>query len=130
ANCARIREGMSRAEVEAILGGPPGDYRAVLTEPDGNEPFYAVVRVLDEDERVRQDEALQRMTAEEDLEWRRLNRPGPDRWQGDTGNIYVTFFWPEGAVDWRFSPERTIEQGRLDNLVWRIKRQWRKWFPG
>src|SRR6516164_10518508 len=25
-NCKRIREGMSRAEVEAILG-PPGDYR-------------------------------------------------------------------------------------------------------
>jgi hypothetical protein len=25
-NCNRIREGMSRAEVEAILG-PPGDYR-------------------------------------------------------------------------------------------------------
>jgi hypothetical protein len=28
----RIKEGMTRAEVEAILGGPPGDYR---TRPEG-----------------------------------------------------------------------------------------------
>ena len=25
-NCDRIEKGMSQAEVEAILGGPPGDY--------------------------------------------------------------------------------------------------------
>jgi hypothetical protein len=30
-NFDRIRKGMSRAEVEAILG-PPGDYRTILTE--------------------------------------------------------------------------------------------------
>jgi hypothetical protein len=27
AACERIKEGMTQAEVEAILGGPPGDYR-------------------------------------------------------------------------------------------------------
>jgi hypothetical protein len=27
AHCKRIKAGMSRAEVEAILGGPPGDFR-------------------------------------------------------------------------------------------------------
>jgi hypothetical protein len=27
AACDRIKEGMTRAEVEQILGGPPGDYR-------------------------------------------------------------------------------------------------------
>src|SRR5262245_14338544 len=30
-NYERIKAGMSRAEVEAILGGPPGDYRTVQT---------------------------------------------------------------------------------------------------
>jgi hypothetical protein len=129
ANCARIREGMSRAEVEAILGGPPGDYRTVLTEPDGDEPFYTVVRAPpDLDALGRQHDALQRMTEEERLEWKRINQPSPDRWQGDTANIYVTF-WPEGAVCPTFSPLRKIEQSRLDNLVWRVKRQWQKWFP-
>src|SRR4051812_38837246 len=35
AACARIEEGMSLAEVEAILGGPPGDYatRPILPWP-------------------------------------------------------------------------------------------------
>src|SRR5262245_50075207 len=32
--CDRIEEGMSQAEVEAILGGPPGDYRTVTADPD------------------------------------------------------------------------------------------------
>ncbi len=27
ANCHRIKEGMTQAEVHAILGGPPGEYR-------------------------------------------------------------------------------------------------------
>jgi hypothetical protein len=31
-NCERIKKGMSRADVEAICGGPPGDYR--LNRPD------------------------------------------------------------------------------------------------
>ncbi len=34
ANCERIKEGMTRAEVEAILGGPPGDYRTRPNEAD------------------------------------------------------------------------------------------------
>ena len=33
-NYERIRVGMSSAEVEAILGGPPGDYRTVRTEDE------------------------------------------------------------------------------------------------
>jgi hypothetical protein len=128
ANCARLREGMSRAEVEAILGGPAGDYRTVLTEPNLDEPFLVVSRVLDKDELAREDEALRHLTAEERLQWDRLNHPPPERWQGDSGNIYITF-WPEGAVCPTFSTVRTIEQSRLENLVWRVKRQWRRWFP-
>ena len=32
ANSERIKPGMTRAEVEAILGGPPGDYRTRPTQ--------------------------------------------------------------------------------------------------
>jgi hypothetical protein len=31
-HCGRIKEGMSQAEVEAILGGPPGDFRTKPVE--------------------------------------------------------------------------------------------------
>jgi hypothetical protein len=46
ASCDRIRVGMSRAEVEAILGGPPGDYRAGPTVgPEFEESFRTVVHL-------------------------------------------------------------------------------------
>ena len=31
-HCARIKKGMSHAEVEAILGGPPGDFRTAFVD--------------------------------------------------------------------------------------------------
>jgi hypothetical protein len=45
-NFDRIKEGMSRAEVEAIFGGPAGDFRTTgrerntrpIIDPDGTEP--------------------------------------------------------------------------------------------
>jgi hypothetical protein len=41
-HCERIKDGMNQAEVEAILGGPPGDFRttsALILEHGGN-PAY------------------------------------------------------------------------------------------
>src|SRR5262249_59789044 len=35
AACERIKEGMTQAEVYAILGGPPGDYRTRPPRPPG-----------------------------------------------------------------------------------------------
>jgi hypothetical protein len=63
-NLDRIELGMTRAEVEAILGGPPGDYRTVWT-------------------------------------------------------------------DWEMNlmKERRIEQGFIENLIWRIKQLWQHWIP-
>jgi hypothetical protein len=46
ANCARIRVGMRRAEVEAILGGPPGYYhggRLVSRREDPFESLYGTM---------------------------------------------------------------------------------------
>jgi hypothetical protein len=52
-----------------------------------------------------------------------------DRWQGDTGNVYVTFA-PEGVVQIKsFSAAIRLEQRPLDNLLWRFRGHWRRWFP-
>ena len=100
-NYERIRVGMSRAEVEAILG-PPGDYTngpiLILPEPGvvlGEFAFDASV-----------------------------NR----KWSGDRAMIKVTFGPTgdvRGATCWTAG---RIEQSPLDNLVWRFKHQWRRWF--
>jgi hypothetical protein len=114
-NCERITEGMTFAEVEAILG-PPGDYRAGPTQPDDPPPFpwfgSGVMPEL------------------------------PRAWRGDHGVIYVH---PKGDGDPAIEgyepadPEkasfasyfevRRVDHGPLGNLIWRAKRQWRKWFP-
>ncbi len=97
-NYARIRIGISQAEVEAILG-PPGDYRTVLTQ----EP------------------------PRPDL--KRLGHPsGYEVWVGDTGHFLV--FYSHDVVSHKtLFPAVAAEQTPLDNLFWRAKRQWRKWFP-
>jgi hypothetical protein len=57
-------------------------------------------------------------------------RPGeePKTWQGDTGDIQVVFS-PDGAHQPRFRQAQRIEQSLLDDILWRAKRQWKRWFP-
>src|SRR5262249_14859791 len=100
-------EGMSRAEVEAILG-PPGDYR---TGP----VWYEDLGIVDG------------LTVP-------LENEFGARWYGDKAASYV-FFTQSGCVeDWKRVDQnwlrgRRVDQSPLDNLLWRAKRQWRKWFP-
>ncbi len=90
--------GMSRAEVECLLG-PPGDYRSGPTYYDMGGP----------PERFR--------------DW------GHDLWWYDYGTLDVQFDG-SGKVQWRFIwPASKVKQRPLDNLRWRIERQWRRWFP-
>jgi hypothetical protein len=106
-NCDRIQEGMSRAEVEAILG-PPGDY---LTAGPSN----TTADLFDENGNVRT-----------------VRHDGTVIcfWVGDRAIIYVPFdrngkttrsptLWEAG----------TLPQPPLENLLWRLKRQWHRWFP-
>jgi hypothetical protein len=108
-NVGRIREGMSRAEVYAILG-PPGDH---LTGP---------VEYLQDGfvECNENDFGLQF----EGEYWA--------RWLGDRTLVDLEF-GEDGCVIGGFSKYhytgRRVEQGPLDNLLWRAKRQWRRWFP-
>jgi hypothetical protein len=36
---------------------------------------------------------------------------------------------PVTETEWEYHPLARREQGPLDNLLWRAKRQWHRWFP-
>jgi hypothetical protein len=104
-NFARLNTGMSRAEVEAILG-PPGDY---TTSPLGD-----------------MGEAI-----DHDAETGERDAPGVDGlvWVADAGIIEINFDRAGQACRTVFAPLTPPKQSRLDNLLWRARRQWRRWFP-
>jgi hypothetical protein len=112
-NCDRIKEGMSRAEVETILG-PPGDYRTRLGETLCLDGWGAD-----------------------------LADPGPTVstwqpffegmsgavWKGDSIEILIVCGDYSGRVVRKEVYERRVTGNAIDNLVWRAKRQWHRWFP-
>jgi hypothetical protein len=111
-NCDRIKRKMTRAEVEAILG-PPGDYAtAPLEDPDPGGIFMS--------------------------HWRPYHLPLIDRfdgeheiaqWRGDAGIVCVAFSNSGQVVSAGMWPVKRVEQTPIDNLLWRLKRQWHRWFP-
>jgi hypothetical protein len=103
-NCARINKGMTQAEVVAILG-PPGDY---TSGP-----------MLLEDEEWPEDDCYRGFAAFSE---------GP-AWCGDTGCVEVRVDNSGEVLACRFVGGRRVEQSALANLLWRAKRQWRRWFP-
>jgi hypothetical protein len=121
-NADSIREGISRHEVEAILG-PPGDYRTVRTV-DPNllrlSTYPPTPAMLAEAADAREHLFVLRSDYGPGLE--RLT------WLGDDGDIFV-WFSPEGVWSHGMTSSEKIVQSPLDNLLWRAKRQWRKWFP-
>ncbi len=106
----RIREGMTAAEVEALLG-PPGDYS---TRPDADpvRHYWGYTDHFD------------------DARWNWVRSAGggvTHEWTGDTAIVCVYYRSGRVAgVDCFFYDP--AEQTRLANLLWRARRQWRKWF--
>jgi hypothetical protein len=107
ANSERIRVGMTRAEVAAILG-PRGDFRtkeSIFLEPP------TVDRVI------------------------HYPPPGPpivvyDQWIGDSHVASIAFSPVSGLVEAKwFMVNVPIEQSDFDIVLWRLKRQWHRWFP-
>jgi hypothetical protein len=129
ANFDRIQVGMSRATVEAMLGGPPGDYRTVRTEDEYIGPFFDARGPTPVADRP------YTQTIYYDCGLR-------GEWFGNEGRVEV--FFESGLVaksrvaglgngiipSKKFWPSTNRDLDPLDNLVWRAKRQWRKWFPG
>jgi hypothetical protein len=101
-NYDRIRVGMSRAEVYAVLG-PPGDYstrEAIPSElPDPPTLTYR---------------------------WQAISL---EEWFGDRAAIEVYFDGAGNVASARCWLLEPIDHGPLDNLLWRAKRQWHRWFP-
>jgi hypothetical protein len=100
-NFDRIRIGMRRADVAAILG-PDGDFktrdctRGDVCATISGGPIATVEM---------------------------------QTWDTDTARIDV-FYSRRGTVAWAmYSVNRLPETGLVDNLLWRAKRQWRRWFP-
>jgi len=113
ANFHRIREGMSRAEVEAILG-PPGDYRTGLGETWFTEPkLWSPDRDI-----APRPEPL----------WSTAPGNSWARWDSDSFSIWISFDDSGSAAVKEVWPRRKT-QGPVDSLLWRAKRQWRRWFP-
>jgi hypothetical protein len=107
ANFLRIKEGMTRAEVEAILG-PVGDYSTGPLVFDGHrQSLYVPIS-----HNVFGDELQEEFL-----------------WRGDCLEIIVHFN-SSGRV-WRTHPRvvARVKQTAFENLVWRAKRQWHRWFP-
>ncbi len=108
-NFLRIQLGMSRAEVEAILGAP-GDYTTgpgekLRSTTDGSE------------------------YPEETADFPKNSTPADwVQWSGDAGDIQVCY-GPGGARYKSFWRSWRIEKTPLDNLRWRAERLWRRWFP-
>jgi hypothetical protein len=100
-NLSRVRPGMTRAEVEAILG-PPGDYRTHPTDsfpPRGPSPVGSGVSFT----------CLQ--------------------WQSDTIDVQICVA-PNGDFLWlKAISAQPAKLGLLDHLRWHIEHQWHRWFP-
>jgi hypothetical protein len=99
-NYARIRVGMSRAEVYAILG-TPGDYTTGDVAPSGTRP---------------------------QLGWHQQGT-SMEQWTGDRAVIGVYFDGTGNVVSGVCFLLQPVDHGPLGNLLWRLKRLWRRWFP-
>jgi hypothetical protein len=118
ANYDRIQIGMNRANVEAILG-PPGDYRTGLGEIGVAVDMQNMLWVPDD-----LDSTLPN--------WSRVPLQSAESlsaiWMSDSFEIGITIDESACVTEKSEYPRRTSQRG-MDNLLWRTKRQWHRWFP-
>jgi hypothetical protein len=106
-NFDRIKKGMGRAEVEAILG-PPGDYTTGPTQTTFLES-----------------------ASKHPVSWTRgsVFTPVIEFWETDDAAIEVGY-GPSGELLFTIRRgQKRLQQSPLDNLIWRVNRQCHRWFP-
>jgi hypothetical protein len=111
-NFERIHKGMTHADVEAILG-PAGDYSSGPTRPD---PDSKSSRWAMKSGFGGEDDAFP--LARTAIFWN-----CDELWVAVAFGPHATVTGAEPIASKR------VDQGPLENLLWRAKRQWRKWFP-
>jgi hypothetical protein len=104
-NFERIRVGMSQVEVEAILGGPPGDYTTGEIDRDHEQHGGQLSNLHDG--------------------W--IARG--EVWEGNRIEIAVKFDESGNVFNADYWVWKTIDHGPLGNLRWLAERQWHRWFP-
>jgi hypothetical protein len=112
-NIDRIQSGMTRAEVEALIGCSPGDYGTHEPHPlfpPGSEIWPP-------------DTVTYFETNGHGVTWL--------RWTDDSQGFMVEIVDTSGRVT--FACDAAVRWGQkagpLDAFLWRVKRQWRRWFP-
>jgi hypothetical protein len=95
-----IRKGMTPQEVEGLLG-PPGDYSTGPTTTSDASIFQM-------------------------FDFRDTSHIS--FWETDTASVRI-YFAASGVTYAEYQPLARREQGPLDNLLWRAKRLWHRWFP-
>jgi hypothetical protein len=107
-NFGRLKPGMTRADVEAILG-PAGDYQTGETEID-----RSIRPIINYSPRVLES------SAEDTLFW---------EWRSDTTVLLLGFDTEGRLAGGRQIPTKRITDNPFVNLWWQAKCQWWKWFP-
>jgi hypothetical protein len=97
-----LRVGMSRVQVQVILG-PPGDSSTVETAYDHYDAAVG--------------------------KWHPAVSDAADIWQTDAAEIAVSYSESGTVSGATYSTGCRLDDGPLGNLLWRAKRQWRRWFP-
>jgi hypothetical protein len=115
AGCDSIKIGVTRAQVEEFLGGPPGDYRTVCTTCSdlGEADLDDIAFYVD----------LSRYAAYSDY---CDDGHYAGAWFGNEGIIEVDFASDVVVAKW-FLPATKKQQAFFDNLAWLLRRQWRRW---
>jgi hypothetical protein len=106
-NCERIRDRMTRAEVESILGVPPGDYRTHPTRNEFEASFIAYLRKEGRD----QSYYVELWTSDE-VEFLALF--------GDDQRAWLTDYH-------QLTPS---DEGALHAVYWHARRLWARLSPG
>jgi hypothetical protein len=103
----QVKPGMTLAQVEKILGGPPGDYR---TRPP------APVKISPEPVKI----SYERLSYGRRM--RILERPiRREGWEGDDGTIEVGFYEDDGTVKYvSFEEAEPSSPGIIEVARWRV----------
>jgi hypothetical protein len=110
-NFVRVKDGMTLAEVTAILG-PPGDYTSAATTVDDGAPAAQFLVFRKEGVRLHDTEL----------------------WRTDTAHAFVDFDRAGLAFRGCYTPMRKVSASPIpDNsqwakVVWKVKELWHRWF--